>query len=62
VTLGERRLLRGGWLWAAGGLSVAMIATGTGLMAIDARSHLLGDDDANVGSARTARRSRWEPQ
>jgi hypothetical protein len=45
----ERRMLRGGWLWAAGGLSVAMIATGTGLMAIDARSHLLGDDDANVG-------------
>jgi hypothetical protein len=45
----ERRLLRGGWLWAAGGLSVAMIATGTGLMAIDERSHLLGDDDAYVG-------------
>jgi hypothetical protein len=45
----ERRLLRGGWLWAAGGLSVAMIATGTGLMAIDARSHQLGDGDVNVG-------------
>jgi hypothetical protein len=45
----ERRMLRGGWLWTAGGLSVAMIATGTWLMAIDERSHLIGDDDANVG-------------
>lgn len=45
----ERRMLRGGWLWAAGGLSVAIIATGTGLMVIDERAHQLGDGDANVG-------------
>jgi hypothetical protein len=45
----EPRVLRGGWVWAAGGLSLAMIATGTGLMAVDERSHLIGDDGANVG-------------
>jgi hypothetical protein len=45
----ERRLLRGEWVWVAGGLSVAMVATGTGLMTIDERAHQLGDGDANVG-------------
>ena len=37
--------LRGGWVWAAGGISLAMVAAGTGLMAIDERAHLLGNVD-----------------
>lgn len=45
----ERRLLRDEWVWIAGGISLAMVASGTGLMAADERAHQLGDDDANLG-------------